>query len=133
MRFRRTKRTVPVAAAAMLTVIGIGAAGLANGAPANTSLSPGQSTNITRCTTSLSLSANRSPAVLRCAVRVDNDDDFAADDNLIVYDYDVIYDHDDHHARDDHDDHPAVGWGALYESVLLHQRPGGHYQYGRRG
>ncbi len=107
MRFLdRTKGIALVAAAAMLTVIGI-AAGLANGAPANTSLLPGRSTNITGCTTSLSLSASQSPSVLRCAARVDDDDhDFASDDdNLIVYVYnhDVIHHDDDHHARDHHD------------------------------
>ena len=41
--------------------------GLAESASTNTALPPGTSTNITQCTTSLSLSATKSPAKLACA------------------------------------------------------------------
>ena len=62
----KVKWRVGWAFVAVLGMVGLGV-GLAEGASTNTPVLPGASTTITKCTTALSLSASKSPAILACA------------------------------------------------------------------
>ena len=62
---RITRKLIAKIAIPLLAVTGLGV-GVVEGAATNTSLPPGSQTNITNCSTSISLSAPKSPAVLKC-------------------------------------------------------------------